>query len=213
MFYSQCGQDRFLNDNIFKGFKKGVFIDVGAHDGKTFNNTLFFEEQHEWTGINIEPNELVYKSLLKNRPSCININCAIDSKEGTAEFILNTGRTEMLSGLKSYYDPRHLNRCSREITEYGGTTTTVEINTLRLDTIFDRHNIKNVNYLSIDVEGGEFAVINSIDFQRVFIDIIEFENNFAGSSNHIIDYLVSKGYRVLKSDDNITMIHNKSLFN
>ena len=55
MFYSQCGQDRFLNDNIFKGFKNGTFVDVGAHDGRTFNNTLFFEQLHGWSGINIEP--------------------------------------------------------------------------------------------------------------------------------------------------------------
>ena len=42
-FYSQDKQDKFLEENVFKGYKNGVFIDVGAHDGKSINNTLFFE--------------------------------------------------------------------------------------------------------------------------------------------------------------------------
>lgn len=38
MYHSQ---DQYLEENIFKGHKNGFFVDVGAHDGKTINNTLF----------------------------------------------------------------------------------------------------------------------------------------------------------------------------
>ena len=61
MYYSQCDQDKYLHMNVFKDYKSGVFVDVGAHDGKTFNNTLFFEENYKWSGINIEP--IPYESL------------------------------------------------------------------------------------------------------------------------------------------------------
>ena len=80
MFYSQDKQDEFLEFNIFKGYKNGFFVDVGAHDGKTINNTLYFEENNNWTGINIEPIKDVYLNLVKNREKCLNINCAIDEK-------------------------------------------------------------------------------------------------------------------------------------
>jgi len=43
-FYSQYCQDRSLENCIFKSFKNGVFMDVGAHDGVDLNNTLFFEK-------------------------------------------------------------------------------------------------------------------------------------------------------------------------
>ena len=33
-FYSQDKQDFFLQTNVFKGYKNGFFVDVGAHDGK-----------------------------------------------------------------------------------------------------------------------------------------------------------------------------------
>ena len=39
MFYSQHKQDEYLEKNIFKGYKNGFFIDIGAHDGKSINNT------------------------------------------------------------------------------------------------------------------------------------------------------------------------------
>ena len=48
MFYSQDNQDRYLETHVFKGYKNGIFIDVGAHNGKTINNTLYFEENNNW---------------------------------------------------------------------------------------------------------------------------------------------------------------------
>lgn len=45
MFYSQYNQDEFLEKNVFKGFKNGCFIDVGAHNGISINNTLYFEKK------------------------------------------------------------------------------------------------------------------------------------------------------------------------
>jgi hypothetical protein len=38
-FHSQYQQDQFLEQQVFKGFKNGVFVDVGAHDGVSLNNT------------------------------------------------------------------------------------------------------------------------------------------------------------------------------
>ena len=62
MFHSQYNQDKYLETNIFKGFQNGFFVDVGAHDGKSLNNTLFFEENNNWTGINIEPIKSVFEN-------------------------------------------------------------------------------------------------------------------------------------------------------
>ena len=211
-YYSQCGQDKFLDTKIFNDFKGGYFVDVGAHDGVSFNNTLYFEKNKGWSGINVEPMPNVYEKLLANRPDCININCAVSDKDGQAEFIINTGHTNMLSGLKSDYDPRHLNRLTYELSEHGGESRTVLVDTKRLQSIFDAHGVKRVHYLSIDVEGAEFNVIKSIDFTKVFIDVIGFENNYSDVSLPIINYLESKGYKVVLQSDDIFMIHETSQF-
>jgi FkbM family methyltransferase len=212
-YHSQYDQDQYLETTIFKGFQKGVFVDVGAHDGKSFNNTLFFEEDRDWTGINIEPIPDVFARLQAQRPRCINLCCAIDETTGTADFLLNTGYTEMLSGLHKQYDSRHKHRVETEIQKHGGTSTILQVPTRRLDEIFDEHSIDHVHYLSIDVEGAEWSVLKSIDFQKVFVDVIEFENNYPDTSKEIVNYLKEKGYQQIeKSGIDVFMIHKDSQF-
>jgi FkbM family methyltransferase len=212
-YYSQEGQDRYLDTSVFKGFRNGVFVDVGAHDGKTINNTFFFEESCGWSGINIEPIREVFDKLSANRPACININCAVSDIDGTAEFICNRGYTEMISGLKEHYDSRHCARLQRENTRFKGHTEIIRVPTKRLSTIFTEHAIDHVHYLSIDVEGAEFSVIQSINFEDVFIDVIGFENNYTDSSTPIVNYLETKGYvRLPYKCLDIFMIHKNSPF-
>jgi FkbM family methyltransferase len=213
MFNSQHKQDMLLELSVFKGYKNGFFIDIGAHDGVTINNTLYFEKYNNWSGINIEPIKKVYDKLVVNRPNSININCAISNNDGTAEFLSNDGYTEMLSGLKDNFDPRHLERLQKENNQMGSTTQTITVITKKLETICDEYNINHINYLSIDVEGAEFEVIKSINFNKIFIDIIEFENNYDDASGPIIQYLENKNYIVIHKSLDIFMIHENSIFN
>jgi FkbM family methyltransferase len=212
MFYSQHEQDKFLEYEIFKGFKNGFFMDVGAYDGLHINNTLYFEKNNNWTGINVEPIKEVYDKLVVNRPNCINLNCAVSNNNGSAEFIKNKGYCEMISGLKEQYDPRHKDRLNWELQNIGGESQIIEVNTQKIETICDNNNIKHINYLSIDVEGAEFDVIKSINFNKIFIDVIGFENNFDDTSVPIIEYLQTKNYIEIYRTIDIFMIHKDSKF-
>lgn len=119
-FYSQDGQDYYLYKKIFKDYKNGFFVDVGAYDGLIFNNTLYFENNHGWKGINIEPNNHVFEKLKSNRPDCINIQKAISELEEEQGFISVVGGPEMISGLIKNYDPRHEKRLNHELLRDGG---------------------------------------------------------------------------------------------
>lgn len=211
-YYSQYNQDSYLETNFFKGYKNGIFMDVGSHDGITINNTLYFEREHNWHGINIEPIKEVYDKLIVNRPSSININCAICNYEGTTDFVLNKGYPEMISGIKDYYNPKHFDRLKIHIQESGGSSEIVKVSTRTIESICKEHNIKNINYLSIDVEGAEFEVIKSINFDEVFIDIIGFENNYEEDSIPIIKYLNEKNYVMVHKGSDIFMINKNSKF-
>lgn len=212
MFYSQYKQDEYLETTIFKGYKNGFYVDVGAHDGISLNNTLYFEKNNNWRGINIEPIKDVFDMLVMNRPVDVNINCAVCNRDGEADFYLNEGYTEMLSGIIENYDARHLERLMNENTEKSATTQIVKVNTKKLETIFDEHAVSHINYLSIDVEGAEFEVLKSINFDKVFIDVIGFENNYAEVSTPIILYLEYKGFKVDKISTDIFMINRRSKF-
>jgi FkbM family methyltransferase len=212
MFYSQDKQDEYLENNIFKGYKNGIYMDIGANDGITMNNTLYFEEYNNWTGVNVEPIEKIYNKLVMNRLNDININCAICNNDGIADFILNIGYTEMISGLKNNYDPRHFERLEKENKEMNSKTEIISVNTRKVETICDKYNITHINYLSIDVEGAEFDVIKSINFDKVFIDVIGFENNYNDISVEIIKYLETFNYIEIHRSMDIFMINKSSLF-
>jgi len=127
MFNSQFGQDKYLETYIFKGYKNGFYVDVGAHDGISINNTLYFEKNNNWTGINVEPIKKVFERLVINRPNDINLNCAVCNNDGETDFLCNTGYTEMLSGIKDNFDKRHVNRILRENKQMGSTTEVIKV--------------------------------------------------------------------------------------
>src|SRR5277367_874876 len=114
-FHSQCGQDQFLFENFFRGKRGGTFVDVGAYDGETFSNTLFFERHMGWNGLCIEPLPDAHAKLAATRRArCISV-CVSDF-EGEAEFVESEAGADnkMLSGLKQAFDPRHVERLQRE---------------------------------------------------------------------------------------------------
>jgi len=219
MYYSQCQQDQYLNEKYFKNKTNGFFVDVGAYDGVTGSNSLFFEESLDWSGICIEPLPEIYDNLIVNRSSD-NIKCAIDVEEGKVDFIRNTGYTEQISGIAKYYDKRHYDRLLREIDGLegdggvhpgAGNTETIVVNTMRLETIFDEHDVSFVDYLSVDVEGAELQVMKSVDYDNVHVDIIGFEDNFPDNSMKVVEFLQSIGFGMLgKLGYDIFMVNEKS---
>ncbi len=99
---------------------------------------------------------------------------------------------QMLSGIVDEYDKRHLERIQKEIEEFGGSYEIVKISGARFDTIM-KDKTNNIDYLSIDVEGGEIKILESIDFNKYNIQLIGIENNYKTSD--IPDFLITRGYR------------------
>lgn len=194
-FYSQCGQDRWLYENIFSGKMDGIFVEIGADDGVHNSNTLFFENLG-WTGVCIEPSYNRFKSLKQNR-ACICENVAIDSKEGTVEFMDISGYGKGLSGIVDKYTNAHKQRINREIEHKDNKGHQfIKVKTRRLDGILHENNITKVDFCSIDTEGCEFDIISSLNYSYINIDIFLIENNYRNSD--VSDFLSSVGYKKIK---------------
>jgi hypothetical protein len=83
---------------------------------------------------------------------------------------------------------------------------------MSLEKICDLYNIIYVNYLSINSRGDEFEIIKSINFNKIFIDVIRFETHNINTSYSIIVYLEKFGYKIIEKSLDIFMIHEKSNF-
>ena len=117
---SQIGQDRILDEQIFKGKQNGVFIEVGAFNGVAGSNTYFFEKERGWKGMLIEPHSLNYKDMVEksDRTNSVMENCAIDEEDGEVEFFMMNGACDILSGMIKDYDYRHKQRIQNELNQF-----------------------------------------------------------------------------------------------
>jgi FkbM family methyltransferase len=175
-YSSQIGQDLLLDRHVFAGKRNGVFVDVGAHDGVTLSNSLFFERERGWTALCVEPNPVVYEQLVTARTLCANV--AIGPRQGTFKFRRIAGYGEMLSGLESSYSDRDRRRIERDIEAHGGSWELIDVPLKRLDTLLREVGLGSIDVLSIDVEGGELGVLRSINLREFSVRAVVLENNF-----------------------------------
>jgi FkbM family methyltransferase len=180
---------------FFKDKKDGIFIDVGASDGLTWSNSLTLEVNYNWTGLCIEPHPSAFKKLIECRTNkCL--NCAVSKTEGVVDFLVIEGYAEMLSGLVDCYDQRHVERIRREVDTHGDKINVVKIDSIPLTKILNSNNIKRVDYLSVDTEGSEISVMDSIDLSQLDINLISLECNY--DLEELNSYMNNKGYKFLQ---------------
>tara|TARA_R110001583_G_scaffold148486_5_gene300394 strand:- start:1929 stop:2663 length:735 start_codon:yes stop_codon:yes gene_type:complete len=192
----------------FQDKKDGFFIDVGASDGIIWSTTLGLEVNNNWTGICIEPHPVIFNELNKLCGITVNdqhynigraaecIKVAISDKEGEADFLSFNGEWDahMLSGLVDVIDPRQRER--PDFSKHVSSAKVEKVQCKKLQTILDERKITTVNYLSIDAEGSEINVLNSINFDKVKFDLISVEVNY---EQEPIDTILNKrGYKFVK---------------
>ena len=202
---SQIQQDLILDQQIFKGKSNGVFVEVGALDGFGASNTWFFEMERNWSGLLIEPNPVEFNKRNQHpRPNSIFENCAISDVEMDINFLSIEGPCNVLSGIMEFYNSQHLERIDRELEMYSNhpeghelysRKEQIPMKAVRLQTLFSKHNITKIDFISIDVEGAELQVLNSINFDKVDINVFMIENNYGLEKE--TEFLSSKGYKLL----------------
>ena len=201
-YFSQAGQDKFMDGKVFHGQSNGVFVEIGGHDGVVGSNTLFFEKFRSWTGLCIEPVPTHYRRMLEFRASeCLNV--AISDFEGEAEFLEITKGMHQMGGLTEELRPD----LSEVLSETAGTEShVINVPVTRFDTIAKDRSLRHVDYCSIDVEGAEMKVLQGIDFDYTHIAAMSIENppHLVESFSAIRRFMHDHGYRLIAtigSDD------------
>lgn len=208
-FHGQYEQDKYLN-KLFNGKTNGTFVDIGAHDGLTFSNSYFFEKEKNWKGVCVEPIPEVFTKL-DNVRNCIKVNGCISNKVGTEIFLRVKGAvvdTEMLSGLVEDYDKRHLERIDREIKEYGGSKEEIEVRCYDINQVLKENNINQVDFFTIDTEGNELKILQTINFNEFDFDIFLVENNY--QTDEMNQFMTSNGFKRIKKIGHDEVYRNTS---
>ncbi len=200
-YFSEHGQDEFVYQNFFKYKDTGFFIDIGAYDGVDGSNTLFFERSLGWDGVCFEPSDIPFERLERLRKvPCI--KAAVSDKDSDGEdFLMISDGFLQMGGLTKSYNQAILEEVVKK--DPRSVLETVKVKTINLMNYLKNEKIRHVDFMSIDVEGAELSIIESIDFSQVNIEILSIENNVA-MSDDLKDLMASKGYQrvsIIGSDE------------
>jgi FkbM family methyltransferase len=191
---SQAGEDKIV-EYLFSsmGISQISYIDIGANDPVGCNNTyLFYQKGNK--GVLVEPDFDFYKLIKDVRPQDLVINAAISNEANKeANFYV--------------FDLPALNTLSAEeasVRSKSGVYKLIETRKIKLITVENiiKEYLNNglPDLISLDVEGFDYLILDSFDFEKYpvpvwIVETCEYsENHIKPKVTSIIDLMLSKGY-------------------
>lgn len=173
--------------------RPGTWIDVGAWDPVLDNVTHAFHLRG-WRGLNVEPSPEYFPRLARARPGDVNIQAAAGDAEGTLTFWAYPA-----SGL-STGDPVTAAQHRAD----GLEAVAFEVPVHRIDRLAAEHELGPIDFLKVDVEGMERAVLTGADLPRLRPRIVLIEatkpNSQVQTHADWADVLAAGGYEEVYFD-------------
>tara|TARA_B110000971_G_C19938882_1_gene467763 strand:+ start:451 stop:1167 length:717 start_codon:yes stop_codon:yes gene_type:complete len=200
-FYSYGGIDSVVN-NIFKNQKNGFYVDVGAQHPIKNNNTYLLHKKG-WEGVNIDLDQKNINLFNVSRKKDCNICAAISSLEKDAN-------------LYYYHEGSPINTLSREIADRQKAIIkeTRAIRTKTLTSILENSKFKNkeIDFLSIDVEGVELEVLQGLNLniykpKIIVVELLDLDSKKLEIKNLNINNVINSEIYKYIEKNNYTMIN------
>ncbi|CAN1552382.1 Methyltransferase FkbM [Rhabdaerophilaceae bacterium] len=153
--YAQRLEDYHL-DLVFEGVARGVYVDVGGGH-PVADNVSFHFYLKGWRGLVVEPQRALAQLYRSIRPRDSVVDCPVGDRDGEVSF----HRVERLHGFSTIVEEH-----ARSAGEYGVTYETENRMLRRLTGLLDEHGFSQIDFLKIDVEGAEGAVLAGLDLSR-----------------------------------------------
>ena len=165
---SRSNEDLTVFETFFKQHKgRGVYVEMGAYNGKKESNTRFFDECLGWDGLLVEPNPIMTQQVIDNRPHAHRLfyapSCTEEEEKNgkTISFVAEDSTRSSIEGIDS-----EANAEDRVEVPCGSLTNVL------LDLFPNRH----INFYSLDVEGAEPMILRNLDLNVVTVDVLIAEN-------------------------------------
>ncbi|MDB5305913.1 MAG: hypothetical protein JWO38_115 [Gemmataceae bacterium] len=206
--FAQQGEDLVV-DSLFGALKVGKpsYLDIGAYEPIRSNNTYLFYRKGG-RGVLVEPNLALTPKLRRKRPGDVVIEAGIGVDDATeADYYMLSD--EQLNT----FDKEQADRLIGETTIK--LERVVKMPLLNVNRVIAEHfGGAAPDYLSIDVEGLDLAILKTLDYARFRPKIICAETVITGTLKHTTEtteFLGSKGYVVRGMTHPNTIFLDKSL--
>lgn len=173
--YAQNNEDVIIHNYLKrKGIYKGSVLDIGANDGRTFSNSLFFSLK-DWQVYLVEPSPKAYERLVKeyeNRTSFVIYPYAIGTEPGKVKFFESGSLIRKNDvALVSTFDDDEKKRWP----EMKFEETIVDVITFA--DLIEKIGKNYFDFISIDAEGFDLKILQQIDFFKISCRVICIEWN------------------------------------
>jgi len=192
--FAQSGEDLIANF-VFDYLKipRITYLDVGAHDPVSINNTYFFYRRG-FRGVLVEPNVEMCKTLRAVRPADTTLEAGIGiTAVREADYYLMTNSAW---NTFSKEEAEHMARATRGAVRI---ERVIKMPLLEINEVMTKHFGGAPTFLSIDAEGLHLAILKTIDFTRFRPAVICVETLVAGTKQHIPEipaFMATKKYVV-----------------
>jgi FkbM family methyltransferase len=153
--YTQNMEDYHLS-LAFAGQEKGFYIDVGAGHPVADNVSLWFYERG-WSGLVAEPIPELAALYPKVRPRDQVYEGLIGRENGLVDFF----HVDRLHGFSTTVQNH-----AEAAKDFGAHYRSMQLPMMTLATICEKYKIDTIDFLKIDVEGAESAVLEGNDWSR-----------------------------------------------
>jgi FkbM family methyltransferase len=158
-YYSLNNLDKKIEKYL--NYRNGFFVELGANDGVNQSNTLYFERYKNWKGLLIEPYLPNYLKCIKNRSKKNYIFCnacvSFNYKKTFVKLLYNNLITIPVGVETDLKAQDYMGNKHDHPFVFGAQAIT-------LNKILLKSNApKNIDLLSLDVEGAEMEVLKGIN--------------------------------------------------
>jgi FkbM family methyltransferase len=174
----------------------GTFLEIGCWNGELISQTAYLEQSKGWVGVCVDP----FPTGFENR-TCRVCAKAI-SKDGLPRPFIKVSIDRRHGGDVSYFSgfkdsvKTHWDMI-REFCDY----QEIQVETITMQRLYQEYDLPPyIDFLSVDTEGAELEIFQSIDFSICSFGMIIFEHNEDAETKRAIgEILESNGYTLLDS--------------
>lgn len=157
-YLGEFGEDILIN-RFFRKKNNGFYVDIGCYHPIKGSLTYLLHKKG-WKGLNVDLSKISIDLFKLARPKDYNIHAAITDFDGETQFFENDTINQQ-----------------NTLENNGTNLKKVKINAFKLQTLLEKLNIKNIDFLNIDAEGSDYKVISSLDLNNVRPKMICIEEN------------------------------------
>jgi len=199
--YAQCNEDLIVDALLRAAFLENGrpmssvrYVELGGNHPIQTSSTFLFYRLYEARGVICEANPKLALQLLQNRMGDTVVNCAVSAGHDETLTLFVSKAHELSSVNRA-----HIDRFKPGFGELAEVTEEITVRNMHINDFLAAYADNGIDYLSVDVEGLDHALLSALDFDRFRPFLVQCEHE--DKTAEFAALLKPKGYKLTAVTD------------